>query len=110
MVTITGNVFVRQWLSEGELEQEIIELEVTCDSPSYKFAWEDFEGTVIDLLNIPKEEGIFSLMAALTITWKMDYFGEIDSSAEVHWQKVTKLSDEEVCYLAQTPENESEHD
>lgn len=106
MVTITGNVFVEQWLSDGKLEREIIEHEVTCDSPSYECAWEDFEGMVIDMLNIPKEEGIFSLMAAATIIWKTDYFGEEDNSADIHWKKVEKLSDDEVCYLTPPPEKE----
>lgn len=97
-ITIVGTAYVRKYQDNGEWYTEEFGIYTSTNNPMYGGEEkDDFHLTVAgyDWDDIPKEEGLYAVQYAATISWYTDYWGETDAEPEVHWSKITRLTDEE---------------
>ena len=111
---IVGVAYVERYAPEEG--QEVGEVEVfdtqavgsipNCDADM------DFECSVYQDADVPKEPGAYALSYAAHLYFSKDYWGEVDCDATIEWFKVEPLSESHVADILGTepPHEESFED
>lgn len=97
-ITFVGTAYIRKYFDKNDWYTEEFGIYTSTNNPLYGGEEkDDFHITIAgyDWDDIPDEEGFYAVQYAATISWYTDYWGEVDADPDIHWSKVTKLSEKD---------------